>query len=123
MLRLQDGVWYSGSQSRHGSRHIPHERPHYHPNDAGQLTDKLLLESCREPGVHNSVLSSAVRVVKTHTHDCVICSWHDVNYCSELSYTLPTVGSFCPTYFICSPVRACVATWRTALRALRSEGW
>lgn len=67
MLRLQDGVWYGGSQSRYGSRHIPHEQPHYHPNDTGQLMDKLLLELCREPGMHNSVLSSAVRVVKTHT--------------------------------------------------------
>lgn len=121
MLRLQDGVWYSGSQSCHGSRRILHERPHYHPNDTGQLTDKLL-ESCREPGVHNSVLSSAVQVVKTHMHDCVICSCHDVNRCRELSYTLPTVGSFCPTYFICFLCQGLCRYLEDSFKSLKERG-
>lgn len=121
MLRLQDGVWYGGSQSRHGSRCILHEQPHYHPNDAGQLTDKLLLELCREP-VHNSVLSSAVRVVKTHTHDCIICSCHDVNRCSELSYTFPTVGSFSPTYFICFSCQGLCRYLEDSFESLKERG-
>lgn len=45
MFLLQDGVRYSWSESCHGPRHFLYEWPHYHPDHAGWLMDKLLPHS------------------------------------------------------------------------------
>lgn len=59
VLRLQDGIWYGGPPSGHGSGHSPDERPHYHPNHAGQLTVELWVTCGRNSALCLSLRSNA----------------------------------------------------------------
>lgn len=133
MFLLQNGVWYSRSESCHGGRRRPHEWPHNHPDNTGRLTAKVLsVKSHTSRGVYNWLLSSGTASspdshadLLHSTHDTKLrCAAHDtLLHLYHIIYMYIYYFALGCTYFVSSISleRVSVATWRRVLRTLRSE--